>query len=440
MTTKQPILSHNAFDGTLGEGIDETTRGLLERRQRNFGAASVLFYRDPITIERAEGAWIYGSDGNRYLDLYNNVPVLGHSHPRVTAAVSEQIAKVSVSTRYLHEILEQYAERLLGTFPAHLSNVVLSCTGTEANDLALRIATAKSGGRGFIVSNRAYHGNSAAVSDISPSAQRGALPAHVRLVPPPGREFYGEDIAGGFATAIKGAIADLNASGHGFGGAIFDMIFSSDGVFADPTGMLNPAVDAVRDAGGLFIADEVQPGFGRTGDAMWCWQRQGIDPDIVTMGKPMGNGFPIAGLVTRPELLSRFCENIGYFNTFGGNPVAAAAGLAVLDVLHDEGLLENARARGEEMRARIAGLSSRFPQVGEVRGAGLFIGVDIVRDGKPDKAECMRTVNGLRHRGVLIGSAGANGNVWKIRPPLSIQSAEIDFFLSAVEETLKSES
>jgi 4-aminobutyrate aminotransferase-like enzyme len=436
----RPILTLNAYDETTARRMDDATRSLLERRRRNFGAASVLFYQEPITIARAEGSWIYAADGRRYLDLYNNVPAVGHSHSLVTEAMAAQAALVSVSTRYLHEILEQYAERLLATFPAPLSNVVLTCTGTEANDLALRITRAATGGSGFVVTESAYHGNTAAVTDISPSVARGGPPlAHIRTVPAPGPRAYGDAVAEGLAAAIRGAAGSLEASAIKFAGFIGDSIFSSDGVFADPPGFLQTAVATVHAAGGLFIADEVQSGFARTGDAMWGFQRHGIEPDVVTMGKPMGNGYPMAGLVTRPELLSTFCAEVGYFNTFGGNPVAAAAGLAVLDVIRDEGLQENALRTGAYLRQRLRELAKRSSQIAEVRGAGLFVGVEIARDRTPDRAEVTRLINGLRDRGVLIGAAGRYANVLKIRPPLCITASEVDIFIAALEDALAGE-
>ena len=303
----QRILSLNAYAGARSAKLDADTREMLARRKRNFGASSVLFYREPLSIVRAEGMWMFAADGRRYLDTYNNVPSIGHSHPRVVEAIAEQSAKVSVSTRYLQEVIEEYAERLKATLPKALSNLVLTCTGSEANDLAMRIAKSATGGRGFIVTESAYHGNTAAVTEISPSILAHARrPRHVRIVKPPSPAAYGEDVAGGFAAAVEAAIASLKRAGMPTAALIFDSIFSSDGVYADPPGFIVPAVKAVRAAGGLFIADEVQPGFARTGDHMWGFGRHGVVPDIVTMGKPMGNGYPMAGLAARPELVSAF--------------------------------------------------------------------------------------------------------------------------------------
>jgi len=261
--TPRPILDMNAYRG--GAGDDP----LLARRLANFGAASVLFYDRPIQMVRGRGAWMEAADGTRYLDCYNNVLSVGHCHPRVVAAMAAQTAEINVNSRYLHATVETYLERLKALLPPDLSNVLLCCSGSEANDLAMRVAMKATGRRGFIVTEAAYHGNTLAVTEISPSSwRRGDRPAHARLVPAPGRSAYGDDVAGGFAAAVTAAAAALAADGFGLAGFICDSIFSSDGVHADPPGFLRPAVAAARAAGGIYIADEVQPGFGRTGAGM----------------------------------------------------------------------------------------------------------------------------------------------------------------------------
>ncbi|MEM1345309.1 MAG: aminotransferase class III-fold pyridoxal phosphate-dependent enzyme, partial [Pseudomonadota bacterium] len=273
--------------------------------------------------------------------------------------------------------------------------------------------------------------------EVSPaSLKRGKLPAHVRAVPAPGVAAYGEDIADGFASAVKRAIATLKRRGHAFAGLIVDSIFSSDGVFADPPGFLTGAVQVARDAGGLLIADEVQPGFGRTG-MMWGFERHGLHPDIVTMGKPMGNGYPMSGMATRPEILARFCEDVGYFNTFGGTPVAGAAGLAVLDALEGEGMIANAAHVGPYLKARLEALREAEPRIGAVRGAGLFLGIDLVGPkATPDPGLTKAVINALRERQVLIGAAGRFGHTLKVRPPLCLTTTEADFFVEALGEAL----
>ncbi|HTI00746.1 MAG TPA: aspartate aminotransferase family protein [Acidisoma sp.] len=426
-----PILSLNAYQASDGQ----TASPAVARRLAAFGRGAVLFYREPIEMVSAQGTRLRAADGREYLDLYNNVPSVGHCHPHVVRAVQDQVAKLNIHTRYLVDVVTTYAERLLGTFPAPLSNVTFSCTGSEANDLALRIARLATGAQGIIVTAGAYHGNTMAVTEVSPSTYKtGRPPASVRTVPAPDPRHYGPDIAGGFARAVETEIAELAAMGIGTAALLVDTIFSSDGIFADPPGFLAPAVAAVHAAGGLFIADEVQPGFGRTGAGLWGFARHGVTPDIVTLGKPMGNGFPLAGLVTRPELLGLLTEHFGYFNTFGGNPVAAAAGLAVLEVIEQEGLIANARDVGAYLRDGVRALSAERPVIGEVRGAGLYTGVDIIdpESGGPDAARTTALMNALRDRGVLIGAAGLGANVLKIRPPLCLSRADVDVFIAAL--------
>lgn len=432
----QPILSLNAFQAAGAETLSTE----VSRRLDTFGQGCVLFYRQPLHMVRAEGSFLYAADGQRYLDLYNNVPSVGHCHPRVVAAVQRQVATLNIHTRYIVDIVTEYAERLLGTFPAELSNVAFSCTGSEANDLALRIARLATGREGIIVTAGAYHGNTAAVTEVSPSTYKtGKPPARVRVVPAPDPRHYGPDLATGFAAAVEAEIAVLAEMGIGCAALLVDTIFSSDGIFADPPGFLAAAVAAVRAAGGLFIADEVQPGFGRTGAGLWGFLRHGVTPDIVTLGKPMGNGIPTAGLVTRPALLAKLSEHYGYFNTFGGNPVSAAAGLAVLEVIAEEGLIAKARDVGDYMRAGLVALSAERPQIGPVRGAGLYIGVDIIdpATGAPDAAGTTALMNALCARNVLIGAAGLGANVLKIRPPLCLTRDHVDVFLEALRACLR---
>jgi 4-aminobutyrate aminotransferase-like enzyme len=440
VTEVSEILSLNRFDPRTAEGLDPDVASLVARRAASFGASSVLFYQQPLHIVRARGVWMYDAQDRAYLDVYNNVPSVGHCHPRVVDAISRQAATLATNTRYLYNVVHDYAERLIATFPAALSNVVFTCTGSESNDLALRMAKRFTGGSGFIVTNTAYHGNTAAVMEISPSSfPDRKVPAHVRTVAPP--DAYGaptDDVGARFAADVQAAIADLQAHGIRFAGLVVDSIFSSDGIFADPRGFLKPAVEAVRAAGGVFIADEVQPGFGRTGLAMWGHQRHGVEADIVTMGKPMGNGFPMGGVVTRPEILDPFCEETGYFNTFGGNPVAAAAGMAVLDVIEDEGLMQNAHEVGEHLRAGLRELMADHPGIGDVRGAGLFTGVEFSRPGtrEPDRAAATYVINAMKEQGVLVGAAGAHGNTLKVRPPLCFTRDNAEYFIDVLTRVL----
>jgi 4-aminobutyrate aminotransferase-like enzyme len=435
------ILALNAFDPKAPTSANPELRAALERRMRLFGSSSVLFYQEPIRMVRAEGVWMHDADGRRYLDVYNNVPSVGHSHPVVVQAIRRQVGELNTHTRYLNDVVDSYAERLLETFPAQIGRLVLTCTGSEANDLALRIAQATTGGTGFIVTETAYHGNTAAVTDVSPSSRPGrAPPPHVRLVSAP-ESFRSpdNDLGARFAAAVTDAIADLERSGVKFAGLLADTIFSSDGVYADPPGFLAPAIEAVHAKGGLFVADEVQPGFGRTGTAFWGFARHSVSPDIVTMGKPMGNGFPMGGVATRPDLMDRFTAEVKYFNTFGGNPVAAAAGLAVLDVIRDEGLMENARKVGGYLMDRLREIGNRHIQIGDIRGSGLFVGLELVRDREskePAPEIASQVINGLRDHGILIGAAGPYGSTLKIRPPLCFTRENADMVVSACDAVL----
>lgn len=413
---------------------------LIERRERLLGPAYRLFYERPVHIVRGEGVWLYDADGQAYLDVYNNVPSVGHCHPRVVEALSRQAGLLNSHTRYLHETVLDYAEKLLGYFPSELSHVMFTCTGSEANDLAYRIAQSYTGGSGFIVTQLAYHGGTHAIAQLSPSlGEHVALGANVRTVPAPDA-YRGDPAKVGevFAENVQKAIDDLRAHGIQPAALLVDSIFSSDGVFSEPPGFLQKAVEAIRAAGGLFIADEVQPGFGRTGQHMWGFQRHGLVPDMVSLGKPMGAGHPMAGLVVRPEIVKEFGKS-RYFNTFGGNPVAAAVGLAVLEVIEDEGLMANAERVGAYLQDGLRRLAERYPLIGDVRGAGLFIGVELVKDRSSKEAateETARVVNGLRDRRVLISSAGPQANILKIRPPLPFSQANAEHFLRVFEEAL----
>ncbi|HSN06881.1 MAG TPA: aminotransferase class III-fold pyridoxal phosphate-dependent enzyme, partial [Candidatus Angelobacter sp.] len=370
--------------------LDPGTAALVRRRIDALGPAYRLFYEEPVQIVRGDGVHLYDADGLEYLDAYNNVASLGHAHPRVTEAVCAQLGVLNTHTRYLHEGIVRYAEDLLSTLPAGLGHVMFTCTGSEAGDLALRIAKHHTGSAGVIVTRNAYHGVTTEVAAISPSlGGPESLPPWVRTVPAPDAyrvdpvaEGYA-DLGEWFAAQVQAAIDDLATHGIGLAAFVADSIFASDGVLPDPAGFLAPVRGVVARAGGVYVADEVQPGFGRTGDAMWGFQRHGgpdspFVPDVVTIGKPMGNGLPIAATVLRPDVVAEFGRDMRYFNTFGGNAVSVAAAQAVLDAVRDEHLQQNAASVGAELRAMLAELSSRHAAIGDVRGAGLFLGVELV--------------------------------------------------------------
>jgi 4-aminobutyrate aminotransferase-like enzyme len=424
-------------------GIDS----LLERRYRVLGRHSPLFYERPLHLVRGEGVWVHDAEGNRYLDAYNNVPHVGHCHPRVVAALARQAAILNTHTRYLDENIVAYAERLTALFDRRLSMASFCCTGSEANELALRVARDASGGEGIIATEWAYHGNTAAVMQVSsifsPPDKRGP---HVRTVPvmDPYRDRAGrsdEALATAYADDVKRAIESFAAAGVRFAGLLFCTAFSSEGLPTVPAGFMAKALAAVHAAGGFFIADEVQAGFGRLGTHFWGHQALGVVPDIVTLGKPMGNGHPVAAVIARPDLLGPFTERNMYFNTFGGNAVSAAVANAVLDVLQDEHLMANARRVGDYTRSRLAELAQRHGIIGEVRGSGLFFAVELVtdRDSKaPATAETKRVVNAMRERGVLISRIGLHDNILKIRPPMIFSTQNADLLADTLDGVLAS--
>jgi 4-aminobutyrate aminotransferase-like enzyme len=441
----------NAFEIDTVDSLDPELRRIVQRRASLLGPAYKLFYRNPVRIVRGEGVHLYDADGQAYLDAYNNVPSVGHCHPRVVEAIAHQAATLNTHTRYASDLLLDYAERLLATFPADLGHVMFTCTGSEAVDLALRIARFQTGAEGTIITTNAYHGVTTATAEISPSLGPAVpLGRSVWTVAPPNpgpnpgsvhpADARAAAHAAGlaFAARVTAAIADMTRHGVKLAAFIADSIFSTDGILPDPAGFLRPVVDAVHEAGGLYIADEVQPGFARTGEAMWGFQRHGIVPDLVVMGKPMGNGMPIGGVAVRPEVVEEFGQQIRYFNTFGGNSVCVAAAAAVLDVIEAEGLRDHARTVGRYLLDTLTAVASTTPRIAAVRGAGLYAGVDFVRPGttEPDGDAAIRVVNALRDRHVLISATGPHGSTLKIRPPLPFAAEHVDQLAEALTDTL----
>jgi 4-aminobutyrate aminotransferase-like enzyme len=366
-------------------------------------------YREPLHFVRGEGVWLIDAKGRRFLDAYNNVPVVGHEHPRVVEAIARQARRLNTNMRYLHETVLEVAERLVASTGGALDTVLFVNSGSEANDVAWRIARAATGGSGGIASDYAYHGITEAISALTPEDWlAGHEPVHVRTWRPSSAvDDFGE------------AIADLKAASFPPAAAIMDGVLTSDGIIDLPLDVAAELVRRTHDAGGLWIADEVQSGHGRTGAQMWGYQRLGITPDIVTVGKPMGNGHPVAAVITRSELAKSFAPQPEFFSTFGGNPVAMAAALAVLQVMDDERIIDNARTVGNYLGAQLRAMES--PRVREVRQIGMAIGVEVV-----DAASVSNIIEEMRRAGILIGSTGRNGNVLKIRPPLVFQKEHAD--------------
>ncbi|MGI9206083.1 MAG: aspartate aminotransferase family protein, partial [Woeseiaceae bacterium] len=391
-----------------------------------------------------EGVWLYDADDRRYLDCYNNVPCVGHCHPDVVGALCDQAKRLNTHTRYLHENILDYAEKLLAKFDDSLDRVAFACTGSEANDLALRIARVNAGGDGFICTNATYHGNTSAVAQLSSIFEPvGGYGENIRMVPWPDsyralNDLDGDALADAYADEVQLAIESFADAGIKFAGMLVCPIFANEGLPNIPAGYMEKAIGHVRAAGGLYIADEVQSGFGRTG-TWWGHTWSNVIPDIVTLGKPMGAGHPISGVVARGELLDNYRQHEMYFNTFGGNPVSCAAGHAVIDVIDNEGLVDNAAQVGDYVLTEFKKLQAKHDIVGDVRGSGLFFGIDLVSDRAtktPDAAAAKKVVNSMRDNGVLMSKIGEHDNVLKLRPPLCFSKDNADLMISTLDEVL----
>jgi len=416
------------------------TASLLARRRRAL-PRSPLFYSHPVHLVRGEGVWLFDPDGRRYLDCYNNVPAVGHGHPRVVRAVAGQQRLLATHSRYLHEAIVELAERLKATLPPALDAVFLVNSGSEANDLAWRIARAATGRSGAIVTEFAYHGLTEATHALSPEEwAAGERPAHIATIPAPDgyRGAYRREEEGWaprYAAHVDGAVRGLGD--RGLAAIYLDPGFTADGILAPPPAYLQDAARRARALGGIVVADEVQVGHGRCGTDLWSFQASGIEPDMVVMGKPMGNGFPVAALVVRSDVLAAVPEETELFSTFGGNPVACAAALAVLDVIEEEGLVASAGEVGSYLRQRLAALAERHPLIGDVRGAGLLIGVELADSRRePMTRQARDAVEAMREKGVLISTAGPASNVLKIRPPLVFQREHADLLVQTLDEIL----
>ena len=401
------------------------TNDLMARRESVLGSNVPTFYGVPLHLVRGQGVWVWDDKGQKYLDCYNNVPHVGHCHPHVVAAISEQAATLNIHTRYLHDGIIEFAERLTAKFQSQLDQVIMVCSGSEANDIALRMAQAMTGKTGIISTDNTYHGNTMAVSQLSSRKPPiGGYAANIRHIPAPdtlypvGGSAQGQ--AEAFAHEIQIAIDDLEAAGHGFSGFLFCPTFANEGLPDLPQNFMKPAAKAIHAAGGILIADEVQPGFGRSGDTWWGHDWLGLSPDVVTLGKPMANGHPVAAVVARAEVMSAFRNAFGYFNTFGGNPVSCAAAAATLDVIEQDNLVENAKLVGAEFLQNLHGLD--HDSIASTRGRGLFIALELETDGVADEALAAHVVEYARNNGMLMGRTGRNRNVLKLRPPMPFSS------------------
>ena len=402
---------------------------LIDRRQAVLGPNVPTFYEEPVHLIKGEGVWVWDKDGQRYLDCYNNVPHVGHCHPHVVEAISIQAQKLNTHTRYLHEGIVDYGERLTAKFQTELNQIIMVCSGSEANDIALRMAQAATGKTGIIATDNTYHGNTMAVSQLSSRKPPiGGYAANVRHVPAPdtlrpiGGDYKSQ--ANAFAKEIQTAINDLETSGYGFSGFLFCPTFANEGLPDLPKNFMAPAAQIIKAAGGILISDEVQPGFGRTGDNWWGHEWLKLSPDVVTLGKPMANGHPVAAVVAKENIMADFRNAFGYFNTFGGNPVSCAAAAATLDVIEQDGLVENSRHVGKEFLEQLQTIKHEV--IANIRGRGLFIALELEFNGFASEKSAERIVEYARNNGLLMGRTGRNRNILKLRPPMpfSTQNAE----------------
>jgi len=417
---------------------------LAARRERALGAGAPLFYTTPLHIVRGDGVHLFDADGRRYVDMYNNVPCVGHGNATVAQAMARQQATLNVHSRYLHEGIVEFAERLTKLHTGTIESVVFSCSGTEANEVALRMARVATGKRGIVCTNATYHGNSEAVGIMTRARADQAVGSDIRAIPFP--EMYRPlapnvsqaVLADAYLDRLQKAIAGFDADGVGFAGLIVCSIFANEGLPDVPRGFMARAAEMVRAAGGLVIADEVQAGYCRTG-RWWGYEVTGFTPDIVVTGKPMGNGLPLAATAARKSLVDGFRAATRYFNTFASSPLQAAVGMAVLDVIERDGLRENAGSVGAALKLALLERKPRCAAIGDVRGQGLFIGIEMVTDPAsktPDRNRAVDVVNRLKDKGYLTSNAGAFGNVVKIRPPLVFQQSHAAEFLDAFDATI----
>ena len=425
-----------------------TTAEIIRLRRRHIAPSLSISYEKPLHIVRGFMQYLYDDEGRQYLDGVNNVCHVGHCHPRVVKAAQDQMAVLNTNTRYLHEHIATYARRLAGLLPAPLGVCFFVCSGSEANELALRLARTYTGRRDVIVLDAAYHGNTTTLIDISPYKLDGPggypTPDYVHRVRLPdgyrGVYRYGDPEAGRrYAGDVREAIQRMQDGGRAPAAFIAESLAGCAGQVEFPPGYLEAAYRHVREAGGLCIADEVQVGFGRVGSHFWGFETQGVVPDIVTLGKPIGNGHPLGAVVTTPEIAAAFANGMEYFNTFGGNPVSCAVGLAVLDVIAGEGLQEHARRTGAYLKQRLEDLAGRHASIGDVRGRGLFLGVELVRNREtrePAALEAARVVERMKEKGILLSTDGPLHNVLKIKPPLPFDEKNADQVADSLDTVL----
>ena len=402
---------------------------------------SPLFYKEPINLESGEGVWLYDKSGKKYLDVYNNVPVAGHCHPRIISSLTDQASKLNVHSRYVSDVVVNYSEKLISLHSDNISKLQMACSGTEAVEIAIKMARIHTGGQGIICSNATYHGNShetfrMTIGPFEPEFRRVTYPQSYRPI----KEGLSEaELCELYIKEVEKQIEGFSQDGIKFAGLIFCSIFANEGLPDFPKDYLSKVSKLVRDSGGVVILDEVQAGFGRTG-TWWGYELSNVSPDIAVMGKPMGSGLPVSGVVTTEEISDSFHEKAFYFNTTAATPLQAAVGGTVIDIIQDEGLIENAEKIGGYLKAELLKIKDDFDYLGDIRGPGLFIGLDIVdnkEDKNPDREKAIEIVEILKGKGVLISNAGQYRNVLKLRPPLVFDSSHADFLLDELSASFK---
>ena len=410
-------------------------------KRSQFMGDSPLFYKEPINLESGEGVWLYDKSGKKYLDVYNNVPVAGHCHPRIIASLTDQASKLNVHSRYVSDVVVDYSEKLISLHSDNLSKLQMACSGTEAVEIAIKMARIHTGGEGIICSNATYHGNShetfrMTIGPFEPEFRRVTYPEFYRPIEEGLSE---QDLCELYVKEVEKQIKGFKQDGIKFAGLIFCSIFANEGLPDFPKDYLTKVSKLVRDSGGVVILDEVQAGFGRTG-TWWGYELSNVSPDIAVMGKPMGSGLPVSGVVTTEEISDSFHEKAFYFNTTAATPLQAAVGGTVIDIIQDEGLIENAEKIGGYLKAELLKIKDDFDYLGDIRGPGLFIGLDIVdnkEDKNPDREKAIEIVEILKGKGVLISNAGQYRNVLKLRPPLVFDSSHADFLLEELRASFK---
>ena len=413
----------------------------IPNKRSQFMGDSPLFYKEPINLESGEGVWLYDKSGKKYLDVYNNVPVAGHCHPRIIASLTDQASKLNVHSRYVSDVVVDYSEKLISLHSDNLSKLQMACSGTEAVEIAIKMARIYTGGQGIICSNATYHGNShetfrMTIGPFEPEFRRVTYPESYRPIE---QGLSEKDLCALYIKEVEKQIEGFSQDGIKFAGLIFCSIFANEGLPVFPKDYLSKVSKLVRDSGGVLILDEVQAGFGRTG-TWWGYELSNVSPDIAVMGKPMGSGLPVSGVVTTEEISDSFHEKAFYFNTTAATPLQAAVGGTVIDIIQDEGLIENAEKIGGYLKAELLKIKDDFDYLGDIRGPGLFIGLDIVdnkENKKPDREKAIEIVEILKNKGVLISNAGQYRNVLKLRPPLVFDLSHADLLLKALGESFK---